>query len=73
MFKCIYAECLIVHTGHYKCALILVYGVPQEVHARVRAVAAHAHSRRGTVQVQVLLQVIRQVGPLEQILWQGPF
>jgi hypothetical protein len=41
-----------------------VHDLPQEVHPWVRAVASYAHSRRGTLQVQVLPQVIRQVGPL---------
>ncbi len=41
-----------------------VHDLPQEVHPWVRAFASYAHSRRGTLQVQVLPQVIRQVGPL---------
>ncbi len=41
-----------------------MHDLPQEVHPWVRAFASYAHSRRGTIQVQVLPQVIRQVGPL---------
>ncbi len=48
-----------------------MHDLPQEVHPWVRAVASYAHSWRGTIQVQVLPQVIRQVGPLpESKFWE---